>query len=109
MHISSTLTLSCLESVEHNRAQLCFNASLLNSHCASVGTADNGLLPVCSDANVNFEPLCNVPFTSDNILKAIEKLKNNLPVSREPDDIHPLFSERRYMSSSVCLSSVCNL
>jgi len=54
--------------------QLCFNdlqkASLLNSHFTSVGTVDNGILPVCSDASVNLEPLCNTAFTPDNILKS---------------------------------------
>ena len=72
--------------------QLCFNdlqkASLLNSHFASISTVDNGILPVCSDANVNHEPLCNITFTPHNVLKAIEKLKNNL--SSGPDNIPPL-------------------
>ena len=45
--------------------------------CATeLGTVDNGILSVCSDANVNFAPLCNISFTPDNVLRAIEKLKN---------------------------------
>ena len=74
---------------------MCFKdlqkASLLrpNSHFASVGTVDNGILPTCTDANVNFEPLCDVSFSPDNVLKAIEKLKSNL--SSGPDNIPLLF------------------
>jgi len=45
-------------------------------------------LNVCSDPNVNFEPVCNITFTPNNVLKAIEKLKNDL--SSGPDNIPPL-------------------
>ena len=99
--------------------QLCFNdlqkASLLNSHFASVGTIDNGTLPACSDANVNFEPLCNVSFSPD-VLKAIEKLKSNL--SSGPDNIPPLLyvKLKRILClplsiyiSNLCLLVLCHL
>jgi len=45
-------------------------------------------LNVCSDPNVNFEPVCNITFTPNNVLKAIEKLKNDL--SSGPDNIPSL-------------------
>jgi len=64
-------------------------ASLLNSYFASVGTANNDILPVWSDANVNFWTSTNISFTLSNVLKAIEKLKNNL--SSGPDNILPSF------------------
>ena len=63
-------------------------AELLNTFFASVGVADNGRMPPIVGKVVNSNRIECVNFSTDVILKAMKKLKNNL--SSGPDGLPPL-------------------
>ena len=63
-------------------------AALFNKYFASLGSVDDGKLPICNVKQCT--ALESVVFDESRVIAAINKLKNNL--SAGPDALPPLFT-----------------
>ena len=64
-------------------------AALFNNYFASVGTADDGRVPLCDVVLGSDCVIDNVVFTKEQLKVAMGKLKSNM--SSGPDGLPPLF------------------